>query len=77
MKEAPATLAQPSGDEAQLSEDNSPKLSQETTPGTAQQLPKTASLLPWFLLIGVITLISSGSQAYRKEGLMRQTHRPT
>ena len=62
MKEAPITAIQPSGEEVQLSEVH-PQM--QTSPAPArvatlpERLPKTGSILPWFLLIGTMSLTCS------------------
>jgi len=66
MKEAPVNAIQPSGKEVQLSQAHPLQLPAQNKPApakmamtTAKRLPKTASLLPWFLLIGTTSLTSS------------------
>jgi hypothetical protein len=70
MKKAPITAIQPSGEEVQLSTVHPQQLPVQTAPApkkmamtTTRKLPKTASPLPWFLLIGIVSL--SGSLALR------------
>jgi hypothetical protein len=70
MKKAPITAIQPSGKEVQLSEVHPPQPPAQTAPATTQMamtktrtLPKTASPLPWFLLIGTVSL--TGALALR------------
>ena len=70
MKKAPVTAIQPSGNEVQLSEVHPRQTPPPMTPAPTQmamtkagRLPKTASPLPWFLLVGTISL--SGSLALR------------
>jgi hypothetical protein len=66
MKKAPITAIQPSGKEVQRSEVHPPQLPAPTAPAPthmamtkAKALPKTASPLPWFLLIGILSLTGS------------------
>ena len=70
MKQAPVTAIQPSGEEVQLSEVHPEPAPPPMTPAPTQMamtqaksLPKTASPLPWFLLVGTVSL--SGSLALR------------
>lgn len=70
MKKAPLTAIQPSGNEVQLSEVHPKPMSPAKTQSptkmamtTTKSLPKTASPLPWFLLIGTVSL--SGSLALK------------
>ena len=67
MKKTPITAIQPSGKEVQLSEVH-PRMQTPPAPTqmvmtTPKRLPKTASILPWFLLIGATSL--TGSLALR------------
>ncbi len=70
MKKAPLTAIQPSGNEVQLSEVHPKPMFPSNTPSptkmamtTSKSLPKTASPLPWLLLIGIVSM--SGSLALR------------
>jgi hypothetical protein len=66
MKKAPITAIQPSGKEVQLQEVHPQQLPAKTAPAPTQMamtkakaLPRTASPLPWFLLIGIMSLTGS------------------
>jgi len=63
MKKAPITAIQPSGKEVQLSEvhpkPQTPPAPVQMAMTTPKKLPKTASILPWFLLIGTMALTAS------------------
>jgi len=66
MKRAPVNAIQPSGKEVQLAEAHPPQAPATSQPApakmstaTPKKLPKTASLLPLFLLIGTISLTCS------------------
>jgi LPXTG-motif cell wall-anchored protein len=65
METAPLTTTQPSENEAQLAEAQPSELPPADSPAFPEtaimdkQLPKTASPLPWFLLIGTVSLLVS------------------
>jgi hypothetical protein len=66
IKKAPVTAIQPSGNEVQLAEVHRPQISAQAAPAPTQtamakakRLPKTASSLPWFLVIGIMSLTGS------------------
>ncbi len=70
LKKAPITAIQPSGKEVQLSEVHPPQMPAHAAPAPTQtamakvkRLPKTASSLPLFLVIGILSL--TGSLAVR------------